>query len=50
MPIKPAHQNRKTSKMKEDPDKLMKTNGQNSGKMQYPDKYLKNNELYEISH
>ena len=29
--------------MKEDPDKLMKTKGQISDKMEYPDKYLKTN-------
>jgi len=41
MPIKPAHQNKKTSKMKGGPTKLMKTNGQISDKMEYPSKYLK---------
>ena len=35
--------------MKEDPDKLMKTNGQISDKIRYPDKYLKTSELYKIA-
>jgi hypothetical protein len=50
MPVKPTHQNKKTSKMKDDPSKLMKTNGQVSDKMEYPNKYLKHNELYKISY
>jgi hypothetical protein len=50
MPIKPAHENKKTSKMKDDPSKLMKTNGQISDKIEYPNKYLKTSELYEISY
>jgi hypothetical protein len=33
MPIKPTHQNKKMSKMKGGPNKLMKKNGQISDKM-----------------
>ena len=32
------------------PSKLMKTNGQISDKIEYPSKYLKTSELYEISY
>jgi hypothetical protein len=50
MPIKPTRQNKKTSKMKDDPNKLMKTQGQISDKIEYPDEYMKTNELYEIAY
>jgi hypothetical protein len=45
MPIKPTDENKKTSKMKDDPDKLMKTNGQISDKMTEANKCMKNNQL-----
>jgi hypothetical protein len=50
MPASPSHQNKKTSKMKGGPNKLMKTNGQISDKIEYPDEYMKTNELHEISY
>ena len=36
--------------MKGGPNKLMKTTGQISDKIEYPNKYLKTSELYEISY
>jgi hypothetical protein len=49
MPILPAHQNGKTSKMKVAPNKLMKTNGKISDKTDHPNECMKTKELYEIA-
>jgi len=49
MPTKPAHQNKKTSKMKVAPNKLMKTNGKISDKTNHPNECMKTNELYKIA-
>jgi hypothetical protein len=49
MPTKPTHENKKTSKMKGGPNKLMKTNGQVSAKMSEATKCTQTNELYKIA-
>jgi hypothetical protein len=45
MPIKRSQQNKKMSKMKGGPDKLMKKNEQISDKMAQANKCMKNNQL-----
>jgi hypothetical protein len=49
MPTKPAHQNKKTSKMKVAPNKLMKTNGKISDKTDHPNECMKTKELYKTA-
>jgi hypothetical protein len=49
MPIKPTHQNKKTSKMKVAPNKLMKTNAKISDKTDHPNECMKTKELYKIA-
>jgi hypothetical protein len=49
MPIKPTHQNKKTSKMKGGPNKLMKTNAKISDKTDHPNECMKTNELYKTA-
>ena len=49
MPIEPTHQNKKTSKMKVAPNKLMKTNAKISDKTDHPNECMKTNELYRIA-
>jgi hypothetical protein len=49
MPIKPTYQNKKTSKMKGGPNKLMKTNAKISDKTDHPNECMKTNELYKTA-
>jgi len=49
MPRRFTHQNKKTSKMKVAPNKLMKTKGKISDKTDHPNEWMKTNELYKIA-